>query len=245
MICFNGNVIETANPVSIFDRGFQYGDGVFNTLRVIDGVAEDIDLHIDKLNRHATIIFLPNIDKQYLQNSINNFIQNFSQNKIYALKIIYTRGNSVRGLSIPDNVDPNIIMTMTEMIMPPSDPLSVIMSKTTRRNEYSPLSGIKNLNYLDNILAKEEARTLNVDDAIMLNTKGFVTCATSSNIFIREGNNWITPPLEDGVLDGVERLKLIQNGALEESITVERLKNADEIILTNSIWKQQRAVLKL
>jgi branched-chain amino acid aminotransferase len=134
---------------------------------------------------------------------------------------------------------------MTEIIMPPSDPLSAIISKTIRRNEYSPLSRIKSLNYLDNILAKEEARTLSADDAIILNTKGFVTCATSSNIFIREVNNWITPPLEDGVLDGVERLKLIQNRAREESITIERLKNADEIIFTNSIWKQQRAVLKL
>lgn len=245
MICFNGNIVKTETQISILDRGFQYGDGVFNTLRVVGGIAEDIDLHIDKLNRHATKIHLPKIDKNYLHTLINNFIKQFSQNKIYALKIIYTRGNSMRGLSIPNNIDPNIIITMTEMIMPPSDPLSAIISKAIRRNEYSPLSRIKSLNYLDNILAKEEARTLSADDAIMLNTKGFVTCATSSNIFIREKNIWITPPLEDGVLDGVERLKLIQNGAREESITIERLKNADEIILTNSIWKQQRAVLKL
>lgn len=243
MILLNGNSLHDDKIISLQDRGFTYGDGIFTTCLVKNGLIDDWDLHYERLNRHAHSIHLPPLQNDIIDHSLASLSDYILVETMYSLKIIYTRGNSARGLDIPKSTKPNIFMLLKPIDEISNQPLRVMISTTTRRNEFSKLSNIKSLNYLDNILAKEDAKKHGADDSIMLSTKGFVSCATSSNVFIVDGKDWITPPLTDGAMDGIERYKLIQKGAREESITPQRLRIAQKIILTNSIWKQREALI--
>jgi branched-chain amino acid aminotransferase len=111
-----------------------------------------------------------------------------------------------------------------------------VIATVTRRNEYSPLAGIKSINYLDNILARQEAVTRGANEAILLNTQGRVAESCAANLFIVKNGRMVTPPLEDGALPGVMRAAVLNayNG-VQSSITAEDLKTADGIFLTNSL----------
>ena len=113
------------------------------------------------------------------------------------------------------------------------------MATVTRRNEHSPLSRIKSTNYLDAILAREEARRRNADEALLLNTAGKLAEATAANLFIVRGGQVMTPPLGDGALEGTMRSEIIaQTGAAECSLPVADLLSADEAFLSNSLGLQ-------
>jgi branched-subunit amino acid aminotransferase/4-amino-4-deoxychorismate lyase len=121
----------------------------------------------------------------------------------------------------------------------------LIIANDVRRNEGSPLSRIKSLNYADNVLAMREAMQHKADDAIMLNNKGMVCCAATANIFIVLDGQWMTPPLTDGVLDGIMRAEMIRERAAQEiSISVDDLKRAEEIYLTSSLIGMRLGKLK-
>jgi branched-subunit amino acid aminotransferase/4-amino-4-deoxychorismate lyase len=115
------------------------------------------------------------------------------------------------------------------------------IAKSTRRNEYSPLSRHKTTNFLDNILAKNEAQNLNADEAILLNTAGNIAEGTVTNIFLVKNRQVLTPCIEDGALPGIMRQKVLelchtQNiPAQETSLTSKDLEHADEAFLTNSL----------
>lgn len=110
-----------------------------------------------------------------------------------------------------------------------------------RRNETSPLSRIKSLNCLDNILAREAARASGADEALLLNTAGPVAEGSVTNVFIVRGETLITPPLSDGCLPGVTREAVIEMArkarikTREASIAVDEVKDADEAFLTNAV----------
>ncbi len=111
-----------------------------------------------------------------------------------------------------------------------------MICRTTRRNEYSPLSGIKSLNYGDNILARREAVHKGATDALMLNTQGHVACATVVNVFFRIEGRWITPKLSDGILPGLARAKVIPGiGAIETTLTERDIAQADAAFISNSL----------
>ncbi len=75
-----------------------------------------------------------------------------------------------------------------------------MLAQGTRRNEFSPLSGIKSLNYLDNILARQEAQRAGCDDALLLNTLGRLAESTIANLFVQRDGQLLTPPLSEGAL---------------------------------------------
>jgi branched-subunit amino acid aminotransferase/4-amino-4-deoxychorismate lyase len=112
-----------------------------------------------------------------------------------------------------------------------------------RRSSYSPLSRIKSLNYLDNILARLEAREHNAQEALLLNTMGWVAEGATSNIFIIKHKKLVTPPVDSGSLPGITRaavLEIAGNVDLqtqEETFSPEELLRADESFLTNSLME--------
>ena len=106
-----------------------------------------------------------------------------------------------------------------------------------RRNESSPLSKLKTLNYLDNIVAKRISMKHGYDDVIFLNSKNNVCCCSTSNIFYLIRGKFYTPPLSDGVLNGTIREKLIAKKKVAvKSIKLNNLINCNEIFITNSIF---------
>jgi branched-chain amino acid aminotransferase len=117
----------------------------------------------------------------------------------------------------------------------------------TRRNEHSALSRIKALPYLDNVLALSEASAQGADDALLLNTRGTIACATVANVFVVREGRLETPPVCDGALPGTMRalvLCLAKQAGLapvENSLHVKDLAEADEVILTNSISRVMEA----
>jgi len=106
------------------------------------------------------------------------------------------------------------------------------------------LENCKRLDYTRSYAARRQAEKSGADDAIIINTHGNIACGATSNIFIEENGALITPPLSDGVLAGITRRKLIEErDIIEESISIERLKNADKIYLTNSFFGLRPVIL--
>lgn len=237
MIVFlNGHFVEENEAaLSVTDRGFTLGDGVFDTMLATGGALIDADAHFARLIDHATVLKIPvSMNVADFKNTAHQLIAS-SAVQPTAIRTAISRGAGERGLAPPDRAQPTILMRTSPAPDPAKMPLPhLIIAQGVRRNEHSPLSRIKSSNYGDNILALLEAKDNGADDAIMLNTAGHVACATASNIFVQIGGTLYTPPLRDGAMDGITRRKLLPR-AREKSISTEDLTNAEAIYLTSSI----------
>lgn len=241
IIYHNGNFIEDG-PIFEFQNRIRLGDGVFDTMLVIinppaSPLLNHAALHLSRILHNANLVglgLLPSVTE--LETTARELI---SKNEMppgrYALNTLITRGMSERGVMPPDNAKPTITMRIAPA---PSEspPIDAIIAQTVRRNEGSPLSQIKSCNYGDNILALLEAKRKGANDAILLNNEGRITCASAGNILACIDGKLITPPLKDGVMDGITRRLLIERHvAQEKSLTADDLKNADGMYITNSI----------
>ena len=113
-----------------------------------------------------------------------------------------------------------------------------LSAEAVRRNETSPASRLKALSYLDNILARAQARAAGADDALMLNTRGEIACAAAANLFWIEDGRLFTPALECGVLDGIMRAQVLAVAGInvaEVRAGREALDRAEAVFLTNSL----------
>ena len=232
--------------VSIADRGLLLGDGVFETIAVSGGRAFDLEAHLARLAQGLGVLgFSQPVDTGKLRTAILHYLA--SENSAAAvLRVTVTRGAGPRGLAPPGAPRPAIFMTLSPM-PPPRAPLSLHVATVTRRNEHSPLSRIKALPYLDNVLALSEARAQGADDALMLNTRGTIACAAAANVFAIRGACLETPPIRDGALPGTMRalvLSLAETAGLtpvETSFDAGCLPDADHVFLTNSIGRVMEA----
>lgn len=247
IICFNGRFVhESKAAVSVTDRGFTLGDGVFDTMLAVDDKLQYAPEHFERLLQHCRAMQIDFTDTAETFGAMAQ--QLLQKNKLtegrHAIRTTVTRGPGARGLAPPENATPTVVMRASPAPEPDNmPPVKAMIVKHIRRNEFSPLSRIKSLNYGDNIIALIEAQQNGYNDAILLNTKGNVCCASAANIFIEENGKLITPPLEDGAMDGITRAQIIaEKNATEESITPERLYNADAVYLTNSITGMRQAV---
>ena len=224
--------------VSIFDRGFTLGDGVFETLRVKAGRPLWLADHLARLHDGADLLGIPlPFDERALESGLMSLIEARGHADA-ALRITLSRGPSqARGIWPPATpMTPTCLMTLAPLAAAVRPPIRLIVARGVRRNDHSPLSRIKSLNYADNILARREAEAAGADDALMLNSQGRVACATVGNIFIRFGDAWMTPPLSEGVLAGIARRRLIPLlGAEERPIEAGELENADLGLISNSL----------
>ncbi|MCB9989538.1 MAG: aminotransferase class IV [Rhodospirillales bacterium] len=239
IVWFNGTILPRQEAViSTTDRGFLLGDGIFDTMLATTGKPVYAAKHIDRLFDHAAVLKIqPSFTKNEIETAIAILLQkNELQNETAALRITITRGPGPRGLSLPDREQPTVLITAGAYAPPPDKPLTAIIAQTVRRNEGSPLSHIKSLNYGDNILALNEAREKGADTALMMNNAGYVCCAVNGNIFIEENDRLYTPPLSDGVINGIMRSKIMKDRKVtEESLTPERVINARGVWTTNSL----------
>lgn len=236
---WNGALIPENQAIySAFDR-IRLGDGVFDTVLCKDGKALHIALHWERLRDNCNILAIPfSMELDAFQNIAQGLLSaNDALSGRYALNTVISRGEGQRGLLPPDPPSTSFLMRLSALSFPVNKPsLHGHIVTSVRRNEGSPLSRIKSLNYGDNILALQEAQRHGANEAIMLNNAGYVTCASAGNIFAISGGQIVTPPLSDGVLDGVARRIFMQRYAvIERRITPEELMGADHVFLTNSI----------
>jgi branched-chain amino acid aminotransferase len=152
-----------------------------------------------------------------------------------SLRLTVTRGPAPRGVLPPSSPSPTVLMTAVPAGASPGTALIAVAS-VTRRNEHSPLSRIKSLNYLDSILARREAADHGADDAVLLNTQGRVAETTTANLFAVIDGVVVTPPVAEGALPGIaRRLVLEALEVIERPLLLQELYRAEEIVLTNSL----------
>lgn len=216
------------------DRGFTLGDGLFETIAVRKAAPRRLDAHLARLREGAAILGLP---VPYTDAKIAALAADvISANALTdgALRITLSRGGGARGVLPPAAPTPTFVISAGPAS--PQDPLELIIASITRRNEHSPLARLKTLNYLDNILARQEAAQVGAGDAVILNTAGRVAETTVANIFCLIGGGLITPPVSEGALPGVMRAEVIRLARAEERpIEALELERASEVFTSNAL----------
>ena len=248
--CFlDGGIVDQQSAgVALSDRGFTLADGVFETLRVRAGSVVDVQAHLERLAGAMECLAFPRLSNGYLADGCDlaRHLEETREANGMAegvLRLTITRGRGVRGLAPAPDAVPTVCITAAQ---PPSRPddFTAIIATRTRRNEFSPLSRIKSLSYLDNVMALQEAGGRDADDAVLLNTRGNVACFTTANLMARFGKDMVTPPVGDGALPGTVRRRLLERlPIIEMSLTPVHLERADEIISTNSLGIRRLSAL--
>jgi branched-chain amino acid aminotransferase len=239
----NGRVVEAgAAQIAPSDRGFLLADGVFETIRVSAGELLWLGDHLARLHAGAALLGIPApLSDDAIAAGLQSLVEasglvEGSGLADVAVRLTLTRGpSSRRGLWPPDEpAAPTLLGTVAPLAAPA--PARLIICTATRRNEFSPLSGIKYMAYGDAILAKREALAKGATDAVLCNTRGTVSCCTVGNIFVRVDSGWVTPPLSDGPLPGLARSRLLARiGAQERTLSTQDLVNGREAVITNSL----------
>jgi branched-chain amino acid aminotransferase len=235
-VCLNGAMLdEAAAHIAVDDRGFLLGDGVFETIAVRRGQPKRLVAHMLRLFEDARVIglALPWDEAAVAMWVAQTALENQLSDAV--VRATLTRGPAPRGLLPPAEAKPTLLITAAPM---PEEPPSarVVIGAATRRNEHSPVSRIKSINYLDNILARREAQARSADDVILLNTQGRVAESTVANVFALIGGAIVTPPISEGALPGVMRADVLKLARGEETpMTVEMLKGASEVFLSNAL----------
>lgn len=245
VVYLNGRLVPSDAPhISVLDRGFTLGDGVFDTLRAVDGRVFRLDDHLRRLRRSAEAVALPVPGgDDALSHAIYSLLE---ANRLSdaLIRVTVSRGVPTdRGLLPPASPSPSLAITATPFQGYPEDwyrrGFTAIIS-AIRRNETSPLSFIKSCNYLDAVLARLEAGRQGADEALLLNGSGALACGTSCNIFLVSGGALITPSLDCGVMAGITRgtvLEIARELGLdrqERAIRAEELSTAQEAFVTNT-----------
>lgn len=245
MIYLNNMLVPKSKAVvSVFDHGFLYGDGVYETLRAYDCVLFMLDEHIERLLHSASLIKLklPKTRAEIKKAAYATLQAN-------KLKEAYVRITVSRGAG-PIGLDPRLCPKPTFVIIanpfkgyPPSyykKGVKVAIVNTRRNFKGALDPQIKSLNFLNNVLAKTEAIEQDAYEAVMLNYKGYVAEGTISNVFFVKDNIIFTPSLEVGILDGITRRRIIDI-AKETGIKVKERKfrpdeiyEADEAFISNT-----------
>jgi branched-chain amino acid aminotransferase len=243
LVFLNGRFVPEAEArVSVFDRGFLYGDGLFETIRVYGGHAFRWNQHLDRLQRGAASLCLRlPFSPERLEAHAQGLIQrNALPDSV--LRISLTRGVGPRGYSLQSANQPVLVMTLHPA--PAPDPAGPphwrLVTSTGRVAADDPLAGLKTANKLRQILARAEAEARGADEALLLNQHGHVAEAAAGNVFWIEAGTVCTPPLSSGPLPGVTRgvvlelCRTIAVPSLEREVRPDRLKGADGVFLTLS-----------
>jgi branched-chain amino acid aminotransferase len=244
MIYLNGDLLpDDQTRIDPADRGFLLGDGIFETMRSYQGHIFRLDAHLDRLFSGAEFLGIPvPLMRDELARGVSATLDaNQLSNRGASLRLTLTRGPGPRGLIPPSHPRPTVLITATPLTQTSFPPAQAIIAKDIRRNEHSPSSKIKSLNYLDNILARQQAEQSGADEALLLNTAGHLAEASTANLFIVKNGTLQTPPIGDGALPGITRSVVLELAAKlgfpaqETSITADDLQRAEEAFLTNSI----------
>jgi len=242
LVYINGELVpESEAKISVFDHGFLYGDGVFEGIRAYKGVVFKLREHIERLYDSAKFlrIEIP-MSKEDLMEAILETVRRNGLSDCY-IRVVVTRGVGDLGLDPRKCSKPSIII-----IARPMAPLlgkravSLIISSVRRDGVDATNHQAKSLNYLNNILAKLEAINAGADDAVMLDSRGFVSEATGENIFIVKDGRIMTPPPTSGILSGITRDCVIELArslgyeVVERELTPFELLTADEVFLTGT-----------
>ena len=230
--------------VSVFDRGFLYGDSVYETIGTAHGRLFAARAHLDRLERSASRIGLSPPPRAQIEAAVAATVA-AAGNAESRVRVMLTRGVGQLDLDPASAGDTRLIIIVMPLGAPTAEMLekgvSVAMVSVERNSPQAMDPAVKSGNYLNNVLALGEARRRSgAYEAILCGGDGSVAEGASSNIFAVVGGEVRTPPLAVGILDGITRAQVIalcrQNGipVAERRMSPEELRRADEAFLTSA-----------
>jgi branched-chain amino acid aminotransferase len=225
--------------ISVLDRGFQLGDGVFDTMVSFGGRVFQRDRHLERLKRHAEIIGIGTAHLPIDDLIDSALAETGGEHAI--VRTTLTRGQTARGLWPGGETRASLLITAQQWSPALLGQRARLCTSSVPRNQHSPLSRLKSLAYLDNILAAREATEARADDALIRNLDGNAVCSTIANIFAVVDGTLLTPSLADGCLDGIMRGLVLEEAETMRlpqavrSLTPDLLARADEVFITNSV----------
>jgi branched-chain amino acid aminotransferase len=227
--------------VSVFDRGFLYGDSVYEVIRTYGGRPFELSRHLDRLEGSAARIGLPlPWSRERLGAELTRTLA-ASGNAESQVRVVVTRGAGELGLDPALAVDPLVILIVRELHPPPTSAYrdGVKAQLVGVRRAVDPRA--KTGNYLSNLLALKTAREHGAYEALMVDPGGRITEGTSSNVFWVAGGALCTPPIEAGILEGITRAVVLEVArslgiaVREEPLAPDALLAADEALVTGSV----------
>lgn len=230
--------------VSVFDHGFLYGDGVFEGIRAYEGIVFRLNEHLTRLYESAKTIGLAiPLSMQEMEEVVLETVRRNKLQNSY-IRLVVSRGAGDLGLDPRNCSKPSVICIAASINLYPQETydngLEVIITSTRKSRPDVLTQRVKSLNYLNNIMAKQELFRAGILEGIVLTSDGYVAEATADNVFMVKREILYTPPKFLGILEGITRnavIDLAKKAALdvrEEVFTAHDLYNADEVFFTGT-----------
>jgi len=244
VVSIDGELFDETAKVSVFDRGFLYGDSVYEVMRTSGGQAVDFAEHLARLRRSASAIALEMPNDSELIEAVGAALAAADNEESY-IRIMVTRGAGEIGLRTDFARDRKSLVIVRPLKLPPKHQyetgITVRIVDVQRTSPRAMDPGVKSGNYLNNILALQEARRAGADEALMCDNQGRVAEGASSNLFIVSDGDIATPGLDVGLLPGITRQRVIELATAagisvsECELLPDQVRSADEVFITSSI----------
>ena len=246
VVYVNGRITDAASAViPVFDHGFLYGEGVYETLRTYGGEPFLFDAHMRRMRRSGSMIHLdvPGTDEEMMQRIRETMAAEPGLKEAY-IRILVTRGVGELTYNLAATPTPSIVIIVKPFPEPPAahftDGIALALV-SVRRNHPSALNPrIKSNNLLNNALAMQEALRQGAEEALMLNQQDEIAECSQSNFFIVKDGGVLTPPLSAGLLPGITRefaLDVAREAGVpaeERTLTTADMWAADEAFITGT-----------
>ena len=230
--------------VSVFDHGLLYGDGVFEGIRIYNSGIFKLDAHVRRLYRSARALLLEiPMSEEGMMKAIAETVRANDKKNGY-IRVLVTRGAGALGIDPSSCARPSVIIIAGDIQLYPAayyeEGIAIITASSRRMPSDCLDARVKSLNYLNNIMAKLEARQAGCLEAVMLNKEGYVTECTGDNIFIVRDGDLHMPDPSLGALDGITMETIVELAGRTDLICRQRLLTrydlytADECFLTGT-----------
>lgn len=246
VVFVNGTIRPAAEAViSVFDHGFLYGEGVYETMRTYDRVPFLLDRHLVRMRRSAALMRLP---VPCTDADLGDFIrQTMAARPEYGevyIRVLVTRGVGDLSYHVSATPTPTVVIIVKPLVPPLeqtfTEGIDVAVVGIRRNHPHALNPMIKSNNLLNNALAAQEAYGRGADEALMLNQAGELVEGAQTNVFVVANGAVWTPPLSAGLLPGITRefvLELAQQSGVpggERRVTPDDLARAEEVFLTGT-----------
>ena len=232
-VWINGELLSdpTAPAVRVTDHGLTVGDGVFEAIKVVDGLPFALTRHLERLARSARGLGLPDVDDDAVRRGVAAVLAD-QELPLGRIRITYTDGPSPLGSGRGDAA-PTLIVVADSMKA--SSPTTAVATVPWPRNERGALAGLKTTSYAENVIALARAHERGASEAIFTNLAGNLCEGTGSNVFYVVDGELRTPTLASGCLAGITRALVLEwYGGTEIDEPIEVVDRASEIFLVST-----------
>ena len=229
----NGRLLDDprAPVLTVSDHGLTVGDGVFEAVKVVDGVPFALSRHLVRMVRSAAGLGLPDLPTDDVRRGVRAVLA-AEHLPLGRLRITYTGGVAPLGSGRGDSPPTLVVVADT---LKPAPAVTAVVTVPWPRNERGALAGLKTTSYAENVVALAHAAERGATEAVFANTVGNLCEGTGSNVFYVVGGELRTPTLAAGCLAGISRELLLEwHGGREVDEPVEVLRDADEIFLVST-----------